>query len=377
MGRSNPWMALAAGLAVMAGPGVASGQELPPDIQVDLYLVRADRQIQNQDYAGALESLDIVLALQANRGMETPVELWFRHAQVALNAGYPQTAVTSATRYLQEAGREGERYASALELLDQAMSRIDDPTARAAQPARPGAEPPRPAVRAEPPAATREPPPVPAPATPVPAPPAEPSETTGGLTILFPLVGVNAASMAFTSSGPLTVDASALTGAAGGAAVALPIGDGQLGVQIGAQWAQKGARVDMSADGVTGNADISFQNFDFSALARIVPPAAVPVPFYALVGPYVSFEADCRIVVEASEGTGRFSASDDCASADFDTQSVDFGLSGGVGFEVGAGPTRINVGLLYSYGLQDINKYTGETARHRVFNIHAGIATRF
>ena len=70
--------------------------------------------------------------------------------------------------------------------------------------------------------------------------------------------------MAF--SGPLTVDASQLTGFAGGLAVAFPVGDGPFGIQLGAQYAKKGARIAMRDNDVTGNADISFQSVDFLAL---------------------------------------------------------------------------------------------------------------
>lgn len=111
-----------------AVPVALAGQELSPGIQVDLHLLRVERQIQSEDYAAALESLDIVLALQARHGMETPVELWFKHAQVALEAGHPQSAVTSVTRYLREAGRQGEHYAPALELLDEAVRQSEEAT---------------------------------------------------------------------------------------------------------------------------------------------------------------------------------------------------------------------------------------------------------
>ncbi|MCY4646755.1 MAG: hypothetical protein OXE73_07770, partial [Gammaproteobacteria bacterium] len=62
---------------------------------------------------------------QADQGMETPAELWFTHARAALEAGYPHIAITSATRYLQEAGREGQDYRSALALLDEARGRAE------------------------------------------------------------------------------------------------------------------------------------------------------------------------------------------------------------------------------------------------------------
>ena len=355
MRRLNPWiLGLVVSLAVPVGPVIAAAQELPLEIQVDLYLVRADRQIESQDFAAALESLDIVLLLQANNGLETPVELWFKHARVALDAGYPETAINSVTRYLQETGQIGEQYMPALELLDQARMRVEGAAAPAPTPA------------------------APTPAAPMPAPAAQPDDSDGGMTLLFPLVGVNAANMTFGTSGPLTLDASQYTGMAGGVGVSFPLGFGPIGVQLAAQWAQKGARLTAGSGDVTTNADVTFQSIDFTALARISPPAAPDLPFYALIGPYVAFETDCRVVLGTTTGTGRFTASDDCANANFDTQSLDFGVSGGIGFEVGIGAgRRINIGLLYSHGLQDVDKHIGETARHRVFSAHAGFATAF
>ena len=355
MARLNRWIvAVVLVLAVPAGPTIVSAQELPPEIQADLYLVRAERQVQSGDFVAALESLDVVLALQATYGLETPVELWFRHARVALGADYPQTAIASVIRYLQEAGRTGEQYTAALALLDQAHMRAEG----AAAPSRA---------------------PEAAPGAPMPAPAAQPAESGSGLdlTVLFPFVGVNAANMTFGTSGPATIDASQYTGMAGGVGVSFPLGDGPLGVQIGAQWAQKGARVSVGLNDLTSTADVSFQSIDFTALARISPPAAPDLPFHALIGPYISLETDCSIALRSTLGTGRFTASDDCANANFDTQPIDFGLSGGVGFEVAVSSIRVDVGLLYSHGLQDVDKYVGESARHRVFSIHAGFATTF
>ena len=47
--------------------------------------------------------------------------------------------------------------------------------------------------------------------------------------------------------------------------------------------------------------------------------------------PYASFVVDCHVAggASASEETERVNASDDCSNANIDTQSLDFGLSGG------------------------------------------------
>ena len=398
--RARPWVSravLALALAFAPGPTAAASQQLPPDVQIDLYLVRADRHIENQNWAAALEALDIVVLLQADQGIETPTELWFTHATAALEAGYPQTAIASATTYLQEAGREGENYGAALALLDEAISRAEvaatpvpaprDPVpARAAEPVR-AAEPAPPAepVRAAQPARAAEPARAAQPARaaepvraaePAPAPAAqsepavEPAGGAGGLTVLFPLVAMNASTMAFTGSEP--INASQRTGVGGGFGVAFPV-SGQYGVQIGAQFAQKGARMTQGA----GAADLTFESVDITALARISAATVANLPLYALVGPYASFELGCRFVPDPGSGAGPSAAAGDCRSASLNTQSTDFGLSAGLGIEMGTGETRITAGLLYSYGIQDINRVVGETARHRVLNIHVGVARAF
>ena len=377
------WLAVAAlGASIGTGPMAAAGQELPPEIQVDLYMVRADRHIQSQEWVAALEALDVVLALQAANDMETPDALWFQHAEVAMQAGYPQTAVTSLTRYLVETGREGEYYTDVLRLLDEAESRVAGAAPAAApQPAAPEPAAPRPAAPR--PAAPQPAAPPPVAPPPVAAPPTDPVESEDRFTVLFPLIGMNASTMSFTSGGPVVPDASYLNGISGGGAVAfpLPFMDGMFDVQIGAHYSQKGTRVSQDTpEGATVNVDVAFQGLDFSALARISPPrvAGLPqLPFYALIGPYASVELDCRVSVDATAATGRFTVSDVCANADLDTQPVDFGLTGGIGIEMGSGTTRINVGALYSYGIQDIDKYAGDTARHRVLNFFAGVATGF
>ena len=366
MKRLNRLVAVVAlGASIGTGPVAAAGQDLPPEIQIDLYLVRADRYIQARQWTAALEALDVVFALQAANDLETPAALWFQHARAAMEAGYPQTAVASATRYLVEAGQQGEHYTAALTLLDEAQRRAAADAPAAPQPAAPQPAAPRPAA---PPAALPS------------MDAAEPVQSEDRFTVLFPLIGMNAATMSFTSTGTLVPDASYLNGISGGGAVAFPLMDDMLAVQIGAHYSQKGTRVAQGIEGTAANIDVAFQSLDISALARISPPqvANLPqLPFYALIGPYASLELDCSVTLDATVGTGRFTTSDACANANLDTQPVDFGLSGGIGIEMGSGTSRINVGFLYSYGLQDVDKYTTETARHRVLNFFAGVATGF
>ena len=91
-------------------PVVEAPAQLPPDIQADRYLVEAERHIGNGDYTAAKAALDRILALQATHDLALPEAFWFKHAQVAQQAGDYAEAVESVTRYLTTAGREGAHY---------------------------------------------------------------------------------------------------------------------------------------------------------------------------------------------------------------------------------------------------------------------------
>ena len=104
----------------LAAPAVA--QELPPDIQVDRFMVQADRQIANREYMAALRTLDRVLELHEEHDVELPDSYWMKRAEGGLGAEDYLEAIASATRYLELAGREGEQYGEALGLLDRAVA---------------------------------------------------------------------------------------------------------------------------------------------------------------------------------------------------------------------------------------------------------------
>ena len=102
--------------------------DLPPDVQADIYLMRADRQVEEGDYAAAFETLNTALALQSEVGVEFPDTVWFKHALAALESGSIEIAEQSAVLYVQSVGREGAHYSETLEIFDrvaQARERAD------------------------------------------------------------------------------------------------------------------------------------------------------------------------------------------------------------------------------------------------------------
>ena len=98
----------------------SAAQELPPEIQVDRLLIQAEREIEDDEHWSAVFTFERILAVCEEHGLEIPTEFWFRQAGVLQGAGLHERAVEAATRYLQEAGRDGEHYRAALEILDAA-----------------------------------------------------------------------------------------------------------------------------------------------------------------------------------------------------------------------------------------------------------------
>ena len=97
---------------------------------VDRHLVRAERLLANGDADAALEAMNEVLALQKEHDLVLPDAFDFEYAQVAYAAGRTETAIASANQYLVAAGREGEFYREALELLDSADVRLEQEAAQ-------------------------------------------------------------------------------------------------------------------------------------------------------------------------------------------------------------------------------------------------------
>ncbi len=101
---------------IWLGCFTAAAAQLPPEVLVDQYLLRADRLMEAKDAKGALGELGKIVALQKEHGLTLPDEFHFKHARVAFSAGSIEAARESVNRYLTVAGREGNFYREALEL---------------------------------------------------------------------------------------------------------------------------------------------------------------------------------------------------------------------------------------------------------------------
>ena len=94
--------------------------QLPPEIMVDRHLIRAERLLSGDEFGAALAEMDTIIALREKHDLEVPGDFDFKYAEVAFAAGRAAAAIASLNDYLLAAGRSGEFYRQALELLDKA-----------------------------------------------------------------------------------------------------------------------------------------------------------------------------------------------------------------------------------------------------------------
>ena len=97
---------------------------LPPEILVDRHLVRVERLLAAEDYRTAQDVMNQIIALRREHDLELPAEFPFQFAQMSFAAGLAETAVEHVNEYLLAAGRDGDFYREALELLDSAEQAV-------------------------------------------------------------------------------------------------------------------------------------------------------------------------------------------------------------------------------------------------------------
>ncbi|WP_419942818.1 porin family protein [Candidatus Palauibacter sp.] len=156
-----------------------------------------------------------------------------------------------------------------------------------------------------------------------------------------------------------------------GVSATVPV-SGSLGLRFAGSYVQAGggfAFPNFGEDGSSVRAGINLDYFRLSALARAaLPMESSNVAVYLLAGPFAGFRTGCSTSI-AEQGVS-FSA--DC-EADFegDLSTTDFGISGGVGLEVGVSNSMgVALEALYDLGLTDIDL---EDTKTRVFSIVAGL----
>ena len=122
MGAVTTKFQMGIGLALLAA--VTGAAQLPPQVQLDRLLLRAEQRIEEQRYEEAVAALEEAGRLAHAEGLELPDRIWFRRASLALALERPADAVKFVTRYLRIADRGTDHYQDALELIEKAEAEV-------------------------------------------------------------------------------------------------------------------------------------------------------------------------------------------------------------------------------------------------------------
>jgi hypothetical protein len=178
------------------------------------------------------------------------------------------------------------------------------------------------------------------------------------------VLGLHAGVSVATLSGTDITNASSRAGLSLGASLTFPVAH-VLGIQVGANFVQKGAKESIPGVG-TGTFAIDY--IEVPVLLRVGIPSGSPFGAHLFIGPSFSFQTKCSV----SASSGGVSASADCNSIGTDMKTYDIGTLGGVGLSLGLpGKLDISVDALYNLGLSSIVKNVD--AKNRALTIQAGV----
>ena len=100
--------------------------QLPPDILLDSYLLRAERSVREGDRSVARAAMQQLVALLDEHELVPVAEYHYRYARIWNALAAWERALASVRRYLQLTGRDGEHYLDALTVMNEATAAIEE-----------------------------------------------------------------------------------------------------------------------------------------------------------------------------------------------------------------------------------------------------------
>ena len=188
--------------------------------------------------------------------------------------------------------------------------------------------------------------------------------------------GVNIASLDISTDSDFAPDLKSVTRLSIGLAANIPASDG-WGLQLGGSYSQKGGRFEISEQGVSVESRVETDYLEFTVLGRAqFPVSGDRVSAHLLAGPALALESSCQLTAKATglDG-GTFEFTEDCdGDIGLDRSTYDLGLAGGGGLEIKLLDTLgMSFGLLYTYGLLDLDKSDSDSLKQRALTLRAGL----
>jgi len=191
--------------------------------------------------------------------------------------------------------------------------------------------------------------------------------------------GMNISSIDIDHESGIVPDIQSATGVALGLAFDFPLSE-ELGMRLVGRYSQKGGQFSIAQGASHIDASINPAYLDIAALGRLRFPLTGNRLFLALVaGPVVGAEVSCGIDLRTTVLGGRwFISSQTCEGNGMDWSSVDLGLAGGAGVEVRVTDRFVaSSGVLYTYGLVDVDISSAGSVRHCALTLDIGLGYTF
>ena len=188
--------------------------------------------------------------------------------------------------------------------------------------------------------------------------------------------GVNIASLDISTDSDFVPDIQSVTRLSIGLAANIPASE-SWGLQLGGSYSQKGGRFEISEQGVSAESRVETDYLEFTVLGRArFPVSGDRVSAHLLAGPALALESSCQLTAKATGlDAGTFEFTEDCDGATgLDRSTYDLGLAGGGGLEIKLLDTLgMSFGLLYTYGLLDLDKSDSDSLKQRALSLRAGL----
>jgi len=189
-----------------------------------------------------------------------------------------------------------------------------------------------------------------------------PTAPLAGQTLVSVAGGASISKVSF-SEGGLTVTPDSRIGITAGASVTKPLA-GNVGLQIGGAYVQKGFSIDQELFGETFTVTSKIDYLEITVLAKpsfsLQETLGRQASFHLLAGPAMGINAGCSAELNGEPV--------ECSEDGVEPSSMDVGLLGGIGVQL----NRIRLDLTYTLGLSNAADDTETTVRNRSLVIQAG-----
>lgn len=178
-------------------------------------------------------------------------------------------------------------------------------------------------------------------------------------------IGIRGGMSRATVGGIDAENADALIGITLGASATIPIQD-KFSLRLGGNYVQKGAKTE--DEGLEGKINADYIELSGLGVFKLAPSES-QASVYMLVGPSVAFNTKCEGSVSGTILSESINIASDCGE---DTNSFDFGITGGIGAGMAISEQiTFSIDLLYTLGLLSVDKV--DDVKTRTLTLRAGI----